>query len=408
MQGPRLLRRRRYRPRPVRRPAGDRGGGAHRLSAGARMGGAHDRAMDAARGRSARQASPVHGRPYLGSPGLRVGARSRGAPGRAPRRALRGTARADRAAPDQSARNDEARGEPGAREPGSRGHADPKHAARRGGAPHAGGLRLPASGDGRGVQGGGPPARRAIRRAALSGSARADAHSVATAAPTARARASTAAPLATTASDSTAAGTVMGASPPRPWPARTGASTTATTIWTTSTIGKTRVAGRAWRAVISLSSPNTAPPIVAPTQITTAPQAPEARASAANLVEKPVHAYASPAPTATTVRSRRRAAGTTYGRMATPPSSDSPSETASGPPSALTSAGAVRASPDTPAVMASTHTTSRRQICSWEMRAPVTSRRRSPAASAGCTTVTGTNTSAPPCIAHPPTTHRVP
>ena len=73
-------------------------------------------------------------------------------------------------------------------------------------------------------------------------------------------------------------------------PASNGASTTATTIWTTSTTGNTRMAERDWSAVISLSSPTPAASAVAANQTSAIHQPPEDTLSARNLVLKPVQA----------------------------------------------------------------------------------------------------------------------
>lgn len=73
-------------------------------------------------------------------------------------------------------------------------------------------------------------------------------------------------------------------------PASSGASSTATTIWTTSTTGNTRIAERDCRAVISLSSPTPAASAVAASQTSAIHQPPEDMPSARNFVLKPVQA----------------------------------------------------------------------------------------------------------------------
>jgi hypothetical protein len=78
-------------------------------------------------------------------------------------------------------------------------------------------------------------------------------------------------------------------------PASSGARSTATTIWTTSTTGKTRIAERLWRAVISESSPVPPATAVAASHARATSHVPEDTPSARNFVLNPVHAYASPA-----------------------------------------------------------------------------------------------------------------
>ena len=73
-------------------------------------------------------------------------------------------------------------------------------------------------------------------------------------------------------------------------PASSGASSTATTICTTSTTGKTWIGERVCSAVISHSSPTTAAAAVAASHTTASRYAPDVSSSARNFVAKPVHA----------------------------------------------------------------------------------------------------------------------
>ena len=105
-----------------------------------------------------------------------------------------------------------------------------------------------------------------------------------TAAATTRAPPSTAVPDATTASDATRPARASG-SPFQRSPASSGASSTATTIWITSTAGKTRIAERAWRTVISLSRPRPAAPPAAASHASAVGHSPPSSASATTFVE---------------------------------------------------------------------------------------------------------------------------
>ena len=73
-------------------------------------------------------------------------------------------------------------------------------------------------------------------------------------------------------------------------PASSGASSTATTICTTSTTGKTWIGERVCSAVISHSSPMTAAAAVAASQTAANTYAPAESSSVRNFVLKPVHA----------------------------------------------------------------------------------------------------------------------
>ena len=99
-----------------------------------------------------------------GTTAVEWGLASEAAPHRRARRMLRGAARAGRAPAGQPARHAQARDQRPADEPGALRKPDDERLLRRDRPPHAGGLRVSASG-GRGrVQGGGAPARRAVRR----------------------------------------------------------------------------------------------------------------------------------------------------------------------------------------------------------------------------------------------------
>jgi processive 1,2-diacylglycerol beta-glucosyltransferase len=207
-------------------------------------------------------------------------------------------------------------------------------------------------------------------------------------APTARERAKTPAPARTAASEAMSV-TLVRRPEPQVSPARTGARPIGTSVFRAKTTGATCVAGRVCSADISLRVPTPAAAFIATNQKAMPSQARVERSSEKNFVASPSHAYATPAAAAMVRPGERLARASAYGRSATAPRAVSASTSAI-PTACLGSrSGAAQPSPATPAAMATTPATSRRPTGSPSMRVPIASKTTRPAASAGCTSVSG-------------------
>lgn len=115
----------------------------------------------------------------------------------------------------------------------------------------------------------------------------------------------------------------------------------------------------------------------------------------------PLHAKPSPAPIIVIDGAGRRTMLTTYGVVASTASAMSTNVMISSPLWLVVCGGAHRAAPSMPSTIAPTAMCSRRPACSPSMRRPKYSSTSRPAASAGCTTTSGTSSKAMSCNGQP-------
>lgn len=119
------------------------------------------------------------------------------------------------------------------------------------------------------------------------------------------------------------------------------------------------------------------------------------------MVATPLQANASPAPIIVIDGAGRRTTLTTYGVVASTASTISTNVIVSSPVCVVVWGGAHSAAPNTPSTIAATAMCSRRPACSCSIRRPNHSSTIRPAASVGCTTTSGTSSSATSCNGQP-------